>query len=183
MNAPLKRPRRSKVDRQRIWRLGLEVSPEYLHGNARHDEPVWVMWGLLRHAVRVSNRAFPAPPRSGYPSASVEALFTRDDITPHQQLAAYLRGELDKVEDHRPRPPMPDAFEVTATYEILDLFHHHALRGAWDWQRQRDAVWRLARGERIARVHRETGIGRGRIRHIREAAMADMLAAWGWPWD
>jgi hypothetical protein len=172
----------TRARRDRIWRWAtssdVALAARYAHGNGRVDDDASVMWGLLCHAVRVSAAADPAPPRAGYSSASPGAWLAPDEVTWWQRVAAALRGETDGVVENDNRPPAPATVEILLRDEVLQVWHSHALRDLGDWRRLRKAVYALAFGAAPRRVQRETGLTRDRLRHARDRAVADMLAAW-----
>jgi hypothetical protein len=172
----------TRARRERIWRWAtsedVSLAARYAHGNRRVDNNAAVMWGLFCHAVRVSAAADPAPPRAGYPSASPGAWLAPDEVTWWQRMAAALRGETDGVVETDNRPPPPERIEIMLRDEVLQIWHGHALRGLGDWRRLRKAVYALACGIPPGRVQAETGLSRDRLRHARDRAVADMLAAW-----
>jgi hypothetical protein len=172
----------TRARRERIWRWAtsedVALAARYAHGNGRVDDDTAVMWGMLCHAVRVSAAADPAPPRAGYPSASPGAWLAPDEVTWWQRVAAALRSETDGVVEDDNRPPPPEHIEILLRDELLLIWHGHALRGLGDWRRLRKAVYALARGAPPRRVQAETGLSRDRLRHARNRAVADMLAAW-----
>lgn len=162
----------------RIWRLGEELVPVYCHGNIDGDGPRAVMWALLCHAARVSARAWSGPPRSGYPGAAIGAAMTADDISVWHKLAAYLRGELDAIDQGGSQPPGPTAIEVSACELVLDLYHARALRGLGAWRRLRAAVYMQACGAPPRKVAIFTGVNRHRLRHARDRVLDEMLAGY-----
>jgi hypothetical protein len=172
----------TRARRERIWRWAtsedVALAARYAHGNARVNEDAAVMWGLLCHAVRVSRAADPALPRAGYPSASPGAWLAPDEITWWHRVAAALRGETDGVVEADNRPPPPEGIEILLRDEVLQLWHAHALVLLGDGRRLRKAVYALACGVSSRRVQRETGLTRDRLRHARDRAVADLLAAW-----
>ena len=161
-----------------MWRLGEGLVPSYVHGNTSHDARA-VMWALLCHATHVSRAAYRGPPRSGYPAASMGAAMTADDVSDWHKAAAYLRGELDKLEGMQARPPAPSALEVTACDMVLELYHACALKRIGDWKRLRAAIYMRACGAPPRAVVRATGVNRHRLRHAQDMAMDDMLEEWG----
>lgn len=160
-----------------VWRLGESLVVNYVHGNTAQDDKA-TMWALLCHATRVSRAAYRGPPRSGYPAASMGAAMTAEDVSDWHKAAAYLRGELDKLEVGPSRPAAPSALEVTACDMVLELYHAHALKKIGDWKRMRAAIYMRACGAPPRAVVSATGVGRHRLRHAQDMAMADMLGAW-----
>lgn len=170
----------ARARRERIWRWAVQegLAERHAHGNATLDSGA-VLWGLFCHAVRVSAAADRAPPRSGYPSASPGAWLAPDEITWWQRVTAALRGEMDGLVDaEREAAVPPSVFDVAVRDEVLELWHRHALRDLGDWRRLRRAVYALACGVPPRRVQEETGLSRDRLRHARDRAVSDMLAAW-----
>lgn len=165
--------------RARLWRWAerQNLAARYAHGNARIDD-LAVMWGMLCHAARVSAVVDRPPPRQGYPSASPGAWLTADEITAWQKMAAYIRGEVEEVDNAAPPRWSPAVWEIALRDAVLDVYFRHALRGIGDWWRLQRAVYALAAGMKPGRVTRATGINRHRLRHARQRAVADMLAAW-----
>jgi hypothetical protein len=172
----------TRARRDRIWRWAtlpdVALAARYAHGNSAFDNEAAVMWGLLCHAIRVSETADPAPPRAGYPSASPGAWLAPDEVTWWQRVAAALRGETDGVVEDRNQPPPPQQIEILLRDEVLHVWHNHALLGLADWRRLRTAVYALASGVSPRRVRAQTGLTRDRLRHARDKAVDDMLAAW-----
>jgi hypothetical protein len=172
----------TRARRDRIWRWAtsedVALAARYAHGNGRVDDDDAVMWGMLCHAVRVSAAADPAPPRAGYPSASPGAWLAPDEVSWWSRVAAALRGETEGVVEGDNHPPAPGTVEILLRDEVLQIWHGHALRGLSDWRRLRKAVYALACGAPPRRVQHETGLSRDRLRHARDRAVADMLAAW-----
>ncbi len=171
-----------RARRERVWRWAVgedvDLARLYGHGNSGNGDAA-VMWGLLCHAVRISALADRAPPRQGYPSASPGAWLAPDEVTWWQRVAAALRGETDGVVAGDCRPPRPDGIEMLLSEEVLRVWHGHALRDLGDWRRLRKAVYALASGLPPRVVQDEAGLTRDRLRHARDRAVADMLAAWG----
>jgi hypothetical protein len=172
----------TRARRERIWRWAtsedVALAARYAHGNGRVNDAAAVMWGLLCHAVRVSERADGPLPWRGYPAASPGAWLAPDEVTWWQRVAAALRGETDGVVEDDNRPPPPERIEILLRDELLQIWHGHALRGLGDWRRLRKAVYALACGAPPRRVQQETGLSRDRLRHARDRAVADLLAAW-----
>lgn len=140
-------------------------------------EPWTAGWELLVEAARIS-RSFEAPPRSGYPERGSWPE-TPDEVTPWQRQMAYLRGEVDEVEQDDPPPPAPTAAEVTRAEAVLDLFHRHALmRGQYPHPCKRH-IYRLANGAPLGVVMRLSGMKRHEVLAMRRRAAEEILRAAG----
>ncbi|KAF0675085.1 hypothetical protein [Profundibacterium mesophilum] len=163
------------VDWTKAVREGVEMASNDLRKTGRLG-PADVMWPLFCEAVRVTARAYTAPPRTGYPgrSAMPEAA---DDQTFWAMITAYLRGEVEEMPAARSRSPLPSPEQVTRAEAVLDLWHYHALRDMGAWRGARKAVYHKAEGMPLRKVRAVTGMAPEQVRRAQHRGMLDMWDA------
>lgn len=170
----------SRHERYFDWRAAL------LHGIRRaadnhiayQDAAPWTaMWELLCEAAEVS-RSFGGPPRSYYPDRAIWPEYP-DEITPWQRQMAYLRGEVDEVDNGDPEPPTPLAAEVTRADMVLGLWHAVALRRGVGPHPHKQAIYRMAEGAPLGRIIAMTGLRRHEVLALRKRACEEMLRGCG----
>jgi len=158
------------------WAATIKAGVEMAAEQTRSDVDVrehHVMWALLRDAASVSGRAYPAPPRTGWPSKSAMP-DAPDDVSQWQMMMAYIQGQVEDAPSVESKPPMPSAEQVTRSEIILHIWHHHALRDRGGRHRIKKAVYLKACGVSDRRVRAVTGFTRQAIHAAKDAAMQDM---------
>lgn len=139
--------------------------------DARH-----VMWELLCEAARVSKLAYRAPPHVGYPVKS-SLPDAPPDFTMWQRIAAYLRGEIEEVDEGDVSPPRPSIDQVSRADAVLHLWHAYALKRKGDAPRIKKAVYLKACGVADRRVRAITGMTKQAIHAAKMEGMQDMWEA------
>ena len=161
------------------WPQYLREGEELAKEQVRRGDPVddrAIMWALLCDAVKTSRLAYRGPPFPGWPSKSALPE-SPSEFSVWQQVAAYLRGELEEMPQDESRPPLPSARQVTRAEAVLQLWHAKALRDMGAWARMRKAVYMRACGRPNRVVAKVTGLKPKQIDHARRKAMDDMQKA------
>ena len=133
-------------------------------------------FALLKHAAHVARIAYPAPPRSGMPTASAMPE-SGDEVTQWQLISAYLQGSLVSLPDLQNRPARPTARDVDVTDLVLHIWHHKCLMRKGDKSRIKRAVYLKASGVRPEVIKRLSGLSPPRIRSAKVEAGEDIIIA------
>ena len=131
-------------------------------------------WELLREAAHVSRMAYPAPPRSGWPTTS-SLPDAPDDITMWQLMSAYLKGDLESLPSSETKPSRPSAEQIDRAEVVLHLWHHHALIRKGDKSRIKSAVYLKALGLNTLKIAGITGLTVRQIRSAQVEAAQDIV--------
>ena len=160
-------------DWRRTIAVGVDLAKDMIRSDVEMSER-HVMWALLCHAAKVSQIAYPAPPRLGFPAKSAMP-DAPDDVTQWQLIAAYLKGEVEEMPVDQSRPPMPSAEEISRADVVLHVWHRCALgdRGA----KAKRAVYLKACGVPDRKVRAVTGLKKERIRYLKDCAAQEMWEA------
>lgn len=161
-------------DWDRTLRIGAEMAVDAARAGA-DVKPEDVMWALLCEAVQVS-RAFPAPPRLGYPAKS-SLPDAPPDISVWARIMAYLQGEIEEMPDDVRVTVQPTATQIERAEAVLHLWHHYAIPNRGNRKRMRQAIYAQANGAPYRKIRAMTGIGRTALYNARMDAMADMWCA------
>ena len=132
-------------------------------------------WELIREAAHVSRIAYPAPPRSGWPTTS-SLPDAPDDVTQWQLMAAYLKGDLESLPSSETKPSRPSAEQIDRAEVILHLWHHYALARKGDRSRIKRAVYLKALGLNTLKIAGITGLTVRQIRSAQVEAAQDIVS-------
>ena len=129
---------------------------------------------LLREAAHVSRIAYPAPPRSGWPTTS-SLPDAPDDVTQWQLMSAYLKGDLESLPSSETKPSRPSAEQIDRAELVLHLWHNYALVRKGDRSRIKKAVYLKACGLNTQKIASITGLTVRQIRSAQVEAAQDIV--------
>jgi len=154
------RPELKEKMRNHDWRRTLRDAYDLARDQVRSDYKVkdhHIAFALLREAAWVSRVAYPAPPRSGFPSRSAMPE-SPDEVTQWQLMSAYLRGEISSLPDEPGSAPRPEAYVIDRAELILDLWHQVALITKGNKRTLKRAVYERALGVKPRRITQRYGL-------------------------
>ncbi len=163
------------------WPQSLREGEELAKEIVRRGDPIdnrAIMWALLCDAAKTSKIAYRGAPFQGWPTKS-SLPDSPSEFSVWQQIAAYLRGELEEMPTDESKPPQPSARQVTRAEAVLKVWHGSALKDHGTWARMRKAVYLRACGVPRRKVAKVTGLKPRQINHAQNKAMDDMLRAIG----